>query len=103
MARECRDLTRPSLQRGQTGPWRCAPVAGRDFVRHTLDGTRGNPANSPGYVGSMLAVPAAGCPGSPDRIAICCAATAGDVHAGNRGPRSKIDAGVEDVVEKARR
>ena len=98
MARECRGLTRPSLQRGQPGPWRCAPVAGRDFVRHTLDGTRDNPANSRGYVGSMLAVPASGCPGSPDRIAVCCVATAAGVRAGSRGLGSRTAAELGGVV-----
>lgn len=98
MARDCRGLTRPSLQPGRLGSWHCVPVAGRDFVRHTLGGTRGNPANSRGCAGPMLAGPAFGCPGSPGRIAVYCVATAADARADIRARRSKIDAGLEDVV-----
>lgn len=68
-----------------------------------LGETCGIRASSLDCVGPMPAEPASGCPGSLGRIAICLAATAVGAHAGNRVLRSKIDAGLEDVVERARR
>ena len=103
MARGCQGLTRPSLQLGPHGPWHYVPVAGRDCVRHTLGEICGIRASSPDYAGSMPAGPVFGCPGSLGRIAIYFAATAVGAHSGNRILRSKIDVGLEDVVERARR
>lgn len=103
MAEEFLRLTRPSLQLGRCGLWRCVSVAEHDCVLHTLGWIGGMPASSRDCAGSKLAGPAPGCPSSLGQTAIWCAATSDGAHAGIQGLRSKIDAELGDVVETARR
>ena len=98
MAMESLGLMRPYLQLGQPWPWHCAPVARRDYVRHTLGETRGIRANSPDCADSKPAALVLGYLGSQYRFSAYTVAIVAFVRVGNLALNNMLAAGIELVA-----
>jgi hypothetical protein len=85
---------RPSLQRIDSWPVRCVPVATYDCVRHTPGANRGIGDCSLGYAGSKPAGHALGCLGSRGRFVACVVATDVYARAGNLALNNRIVEGL---------
>ncbi|MDE2423935.1 MAG: hypothetical protein KGN31_06960 [Betaproteobacteria bacterium] len=96
-------LTRPSLQRMNSGPVGCLPVVDSDCARHTLDVHPGTRASNLGCGPTRPVALWTGCHDRRGRHAACPVATVVVARAGNQALSSKIAVGPGDMVENAGR